>query len=168
MLMLLVLFMLEPDLNVFGPSPVTSAPAFLDVMPARTVESLPLQALDVFGPVAVAKAAPLRRRIQYLGMKSCSGCNWFHRNEEPALKKSGWRFGSEASDHICTMDDSDKEAFDATCDKYGVTMLPAIVLLEDGYSPVTVQSSPAHVINRHDVAQLYNSKRTTPPKVAGK
>lgn len=72
MILFLLPLLLNPNLDVFGPTTVTQAPAFLDVMPSRPVEMIPLHVLDVFGPKTVAEKP--RLKVYVYKTKGCPPC----------------------------------------------------------------------------------------------
>ncbi len=109
--------------------------------------------------VAAVPVRPWRRKVLLLSTTWCAGCKTFDRVEKPKLLAWKWKFGTGPRDHIHHIGDSDKEAFDKLCDQYGVTKIPAVVVLDLG-KPIAVlqwtEQNPK-LPTAEDIVAAYNT-----------
>ena len=75
-------------------------------------------------------AAKIRsRRVLVFHATWCGPCERLVRNELPHLKQKGWQIGEAPSNHI-QMLDADRNP--SLMNRYGVSSLPALVLIDEG------------------------------------
>lgn len=114
---------------------------------------------DELAAKPVEPGGAYKRRVLLLSTKWCHGCKLFDRTEKPKLLAGGWRFGAGPKDHIQHIGDADREAFDALCDQYGVTKIPAVVILELGRPIAVLQWTEARpkLPTAEDIVAAYNA-----------